>query len=133
LIDEFGEEIVMKKYLIVIIFVIILSPTITWAASHCIRSGASGSTCADWGTNACNALPATLTRRNTYYIAKGSYAGRAFNTAASGISVITIQGATAADHGTDAGWSSSYSVDVNEGVDRQYGHLALLSAHHTGV
>ncbi len=105
----------MKKQLIVILFVLILSPTVTWAASHYIRSGASGSSCADWGTNACNALPATLTRGDTYYIAKGSYAGRTFNASVSGTSVIMIKGATVADHGTDTGWNSNYSVSTADG------------------
>ena len=107
----------MKRSTLTIIslFMFILFPTILLAATHCIRSGASGSSCADWGSNACNALPSTLVRGDTYYIAKGSYAGRTFNTAVSGTALITIKGATVADHGTDTGWSSSYSVDINDG------------------
>ncbi|MGZ3770947.1 MAG: hypothetical protein ACXVCP_15065 [Bdellovibrio sp.] len=81
------------------------------AALHYIRSGASGTSCADWGANACNALPATLIRGDTYYIAGGSYAGRTFDTPVAGSSIITIKGATVAEHGSDTGWTNSYSVE----------------------
>jgi len=98
-----------------ILFSILLGLSqVSWAASHYIRSGASGTTCADWGVNACNTLPTTLIRGDTYYIAGGSYSGRTFNTSVSGTSVITIQGATVANHGTDTGWSSSYSVETTQ-------------------
>jgi hypothetical protein len=81
------------------------------AANHYIRSGATGTkTGTDW-TNAYTSLPSTLVRGDTYYIAGGSYSGRTFNTPASGTSVITIKGATIADHGTDTGWNTTYSVE----------------------
>ncbi|MGZ3745094.1 MAG: hypothetical protein ACXVBQ_14625 [Pseudobdellovibrionaceae bacterium] len=98
----------------ILCFAYILSPSLTLAASHYIRSGASGSTCADW-SNACGSLPASLIRGDTYYIANGSYAGRTFNTATSGTLPIIIKGAILADHGTDTGWSNSYSVNAAEG------------------
>ncbi len=100
---------------IISLFMFILFPTFLLAATKCIRSGGSGTTCADWGANACNALPSTLVRGDTYYIASGSYSGRTFSTATSGTTLITIKGATSADHGAAAGWSNSYSVDVNDG------------------
>ncbi len=90
---------------------LILAPATARAASHYIRSSASGTTCADWGANACKALPSSLVRGDTYYIAGGTYAGRTFSTPTSGALVITIKGATAADHGTSTGWSNSYSVE----------------------
>jgi hypothetical protein len=112
---ESGKEEIMKKQLIVIFLILMLSPTVTWAANHYIRSGASGSTCADWGANACKALPSTLVRGDTYYIASGTYAGRSFNTAVSGSAYITIKGATASDHGIETGWSNTYSVSTSDG------------------
>jgi hypothetical protein len=86
------------------------------AADYYVRAGASGANNgADW-TNAYTALPSTLVRGSTYYIAGGSYPGRTFNTPASGTLIITIKGATAADHGTDTGWSNNYSVETNQAV-----------------
>src|SRR5690242_20637237 len=87
------------------------------AASHYVRSGASGNgSGSDWA-NACTDFTgacavASLVRGDTYYVGTGSYAGRTFNTPASGTLVITIKGATGADHGTSTGWSSAYGVDV---------------------
>lgn len=78
------------------------------AANQYVREGASGAgTGADW-TDAYTALPATLTRGDTYYIADGNYPGYLFDDAVSGTSVITIKKATVADHGTSTGWSDTY-------------------------
>lgn len=78
------------------------------AASVYVRAGASGAaTGADWN-DAFTALPATLNRGDTYYIADGSYAGYTFNDAISGSTAITIKKAITADHGTETGWNSSY-------------------------
>lgn len=88
----------------------------TMAANYYVRSGASGAkNGSDW-TNAYTSLPSTLVRGDTYYIAGGSYSGRTFNTPASGTSVITIKGATIADHGTNTGWSDTYSVENAQAV-----------------
>lgn len=76
------------------------------AANHYVRQGASGSG-SDW-TNAYATLPASLTRGDTYYVADGSYSSYTFDDDASGTSVITIKKATASDHGTDTGWTSTY-------------------------
>jgi len=71
----------------------------------------------DW-TNACtdftgSCAVSSLVRGDTYYVAAGNYASRTFNTAVSGTLVITIKGATDADHGTDTGWSTTYGVGVS--------------------
>jgi hypothetical protein len=79
-----------------------------------IRSGATGTSCADWGANACSQLPATLIRGATYYVASGTYARRTFNTVESGTQIITIKGATTADHGTMTGWQNTYSVETSQ-------------------
>src|SRR5262245_44026348 len=76
------------------------------AANHYIRSGATGNG-SDW-TNASSALPTSLVRGDTYYIADGSYSGYTVDDAVSGTQVITLKKATAADHGTDTGWVSTY-------------------------
>ena len=81
------------------------------AANHYIRSGSAGTNNGNDWVNAYTSLPSTLVRGDTYYIAGGSYSGRNFNTPASGTSVITIKGATIADHGIDTGWSATYSVE----------------------
>jgi len=81
-----------------------------FAANYYVKSGGSVGSGISWD-NAYNALPSSLVRGDIYYIAGGTYSGRTFNTATSGTSVITIKGATVADHGTDNGWSSSYSVE----------------------
>lgn len=80
------------------------------AANHYVRAGATGTqTGADW-TNAYAALPSTLVRGDTYYVAGGTYAGRTFNTAVSGSTPITIKKSTVADHGTNTGWSDAYGT-----------------------
>lgn len=78
------------------------------ASIYCVRAGATGANNgSDWN-NAYTALPATLVRGASYYIANGSYSGYTFNTATSGSTYITIKKATSSDHGTDTGWSSTY-------------------------
>src|SRR3989344_1494729 len=72
-----------------------------------IRNGATSSSCTDW-TNACDSLPGTLQRGATYYIADGSYGSYTFDDPVFGTQLITIKKATASDHGTNTGWSSSY-------------------------
>ena len=60
------------------------------------------------GTGAYKALPATLVRGDTYYIADGSYPSYTVDDAVSGTIVITIKKATTSAHGTENGWDSSY-------------------------
>ena len=76
------------------------------AANHYVREGQSGDGSA-WN-NALGNLPATLTRGDTYYLADGWYGGYNFTTVASGTTFIYVKKATAADHGTETGWSSAY-------------------------
>lgn len=84
------------------------------AANHYIRDGGTASTtgtgsCTGWATaNACDTLPATLQRGDTYYIADGTYGAYTFDDANSGSTLITIKKATASDHGTDTDWVSTY-------------------------
>ncbi|MDD5031577.1 MAG: hypothetical protein PHR36_00850 [Patescibacteria group bacterium] len=75
---------------------------------HYVRAGATGlNNGSDW-TNAWTNLPATLARGDTYYIADGAYSSYTFDDAVSGTQYITIKKAIESDHGTDAGWNSSY-------------------------
>lgn len=80
------------------------------AANYYVRAGAAGAnTGSDWN-NAYTSLPSALARGNVYYVAAGSYGSYTFDDAESGTSVITIRKATAADHGTETGWQSSYGA-----------------------
>ena len=74
------------------------------AANRFVRQGASGNG-SDWA-NAYGALPTSLSRGDTYYIADGSYAGYMFDD--DGTSTITIKKCTASDHGTDGGYQAGY-------------------------
>ena len=102
----------MKAFrLLVILAISLFAAETAMAANYFIRAGSAGANNGtDW-VNAYTALPATLVRGSTYYIAAGSYSGRTFNTPTSGTSAITIKGATITDHGTDMGWNNSYSVE----------------------
>ncbi|MDO8426271.1 MAG: right-handed parallel beta-helix repeat-containing protein [Deltaproteobacteria bacterium] len=92
----------------VLLLICVAVPNLAMAAAHYVRSGAAGnSSGTDW-TNAWTALPSTLTRGDTYYIADGSYGSYTFNDAASGSTKIYVKKAIASDHGTDTGWLSSY-------------------------
>ncbi len=91
--------------------VLLLGAVSVQAANHYIRAGAAGSANGNDWTNAYTALPATLIRGDVYYVAGGSYAGMTLNTPASGSLLITIIGATVADHGSDVGWNSGYGVE----------------------
>lgn len=78
------------------------------AANRYVRAGATGTNNGtDW-TNAYVALPASLVRGDTYYLADGSYGSYIFDDAVSGTTVITIKKATIADHGTSTGWLDTY-------------------------
>jgi hypothetical protein len=83
-------------------------------ANHYVLDGGSGDGSA-WD-NAWDVLPATLVRGDTYYIGDGSYAAYTFDDATSGATEITVKKATAADHGTETGWSSAYGDGTAEFV-----------------
>jgi hypothetical protein len=78
----------------------------SFGQSFYVRAGASGAG-SDW-SNAFSALPATLVRGATYYVADGSYPNYVFDDPVSGTQLITIKKATDADHGTSVGWQPSY-------------------------
>lgn len=82
------------------------------AANWHVRRAATGTgSGADWN-NAYTALPATLIRGDTYYIAAGSYSAYIFDDANSGTSYITVKRATVADHGSATGWSDAYGTET---------------------
>jgi len=92
------------------------------AASAYVWAAAIGSGNGSTWANACTdfkgaCAPGSLTRGSTYYVASGNYcaSGCDFTTPDSGSSVITIQGATAANHGSSTGWSNSMSVSRADG------------------
>lgn len=86
------------------------------AATHYIRDGGTASTagagsCTGWATaNACDQLPATLVRGDTYCVADGTYPGRTIDTAESSTTLITIRKAVHGDGTCDQGanWVSTY-------------------------
>ena len=90
------------------------------AANHYVRAGGTG-TGTDWTSgNACgdftgSCAVSSLVRGDTYYVATGTYAQLVLDKANSGTTLITIKGATTADHGTDTGWVNSYSVSTADG------------------
>lgn len=85
-----------------------ISSGIAQGAVYYVRSAAAGAANgSDW-SNAYQALPSSMVRGATYYMASGTYAGYTFSTAENGTNTITVKKATLADHGTSAGWSDSY-------------------------
>ncbi len=85
-----------------------LSAGLAQAANKYVRPDATGrNDGSDWA-NAYTALPSSLVRGDTYYLADGNYGSRTFADANSGTAVITVRKATQADHGTDSGWTSAY-------------------------
>jgi hypothetical protein len=87
---------------------LIVLPSASLAANRYVRPGATGNgSGTDW-TNAYTALPATLTRGDTYYLADGSYASYTFDDPVSGTALITLRKATAASHGTETGWLDTF-------------------------
>jgi hypothetical protein len=107
----------MKVNLFVAVLVI---SSFAQASNHYVLSGARGTADGSSWTNACtdfigSCAAASLVRGDTYYVGAGTYGGATFSTPTSGTSVITIKGATVADHGTDTGWSSADSVSTADG------------------
>lgn len=101
--------------------ILLLSASLCSAANRYVRAGATGAgTGTDW-TDAYSALPATLVRGDTYYVAGGTYPGYSFTTAASGATLITVKKATTSDHGTETGWVSSYGT--SQAVWTGYFHI----------
>jgi hypothetical protein len=80
------------------------------AQTYYVRAGATGANNgSDWN-NAFTALPSSMVRGATYYVATGTYGTHTFSTAVSGTTVITVKKATVADHGTNVGWQDSYGI-----------------------
>jgi hypothetical protein len=100
----------MRKHFIsiVIITIVLSTPSIALAAYYYVRPGATGANNgSDW-TNAYTAIPTNLVRGATYYLADGNYGSLTLNTAVSGTQIITLKKATIANHGTNTGWHDSY-------------------------
>lgn len=92
-------------------------PNVSIAADHFVRAGATGANDgSDW-TNACpdfvgSCAGSTFVRGETIWVADndpgGDYTMPDLNLAESGTTVVTIQKATIAAHGTEIGWLDSY-------------------------
>lgn len=95
--------------LILIAAAVLGSPDVALAANRYVRADATGNQSGiDW-TDAYTQLPSALVRGDTYYIAAGTYGAHTFADRDDGTKIIEIKAATQADHGTDAGWLSSYA------------------------
>jgi len=92
--------------------VTIVVGSVVTGRSFYIRDGGTGSSCTDWGSNACDQLPSmsAITRGDTIYFAGGNYNMLILDKPVSGSTVITIKPATIADHGTSTGWSDSFGT-----------------------
>lgn len=108
----------MKKPISLLL--LLVSPILAWASNcdgsgNCyVYGGANGTGNGSSWTNACTGFtgtcdPSNMTRGVTYWVAAGSYGGVTFSTADSGTSVITIEAATASNHGPASDWSSSFA------------------------
>lgn len=82
------------------------------AQTFYVRQGATGTGDGSNWTNAYTALPTTLQRGATYYVAAGNYPQYIFQDPESGTTYITVKKATTSDHGTNTGWSASYGNGV---------------------
>ena len=104
------------------ISVILLLVAPLFAVSHYVLPSPGQWTHAgtDWSrpsgfTGSC--APASMVRGDTYYVGGGSYTGGyTFSSADSSTTVITIQGATAANSSAVTGWSSSFDVTTTPAV-----------------
>src|SRR6185437_10662450 len=93
------------------------SPGCDGAGNCYIASAASGSGNGSSWTNAYRGFgkasgqvdPSAMSRGVRYWIANGTYGTQTFSTPDSGTSVITIEGATTANHGPASDWSSSFT------------------------
>jgi hypothetical protein len=92
-----------------ICLLLVLSVPWLGAADYYVRAGATGNNNGtDW-THAWTALPTTLERGSTYYIASGTYAPYVFDDPESGDQFITIKKAMPDDHGSSVGWSDTFA------------------------
>jgi hypothetical protein len=91
---------------------------------HYVLAGASGKADgSDW-TNAWTALPDTLERGHTYLVGDGEYAGYQFDDPGDGEKPIAVVRATAATHGTDAGWQPAHADGI-----AQFGPIEIMSPY----
>ncbi len=113
------------RSVVICLSVLFLSAVVVPAATLYVRFGARGKgNGSDWA-NAYPALPETLVRGNTYYIADGTYSGVIFHAPESGQTLITVKKATALDHGTNTGWYNAYG----DGEARFTDTLAFASGY----
>lgn len=103
-----GIDVFPTKSTLLAALLIVVPSVATAQSSFYVRAGATGSNNgSDWA-NAFTALPSALQRNGIYYVADGSYGRYVFDDPASGSAFITVKKATAADHGTNVGWLTSY-------------------------
>lgn len=82
------------------------APTTCDGDCHYVWEGATGAATGSSWTDAWTTLPDALERGHVYFVAAGQYPAVTFDDDPSGAEVTTIKRATAADHGTDDGWTA---------------------------
>lgn len=115
----------MPPHATVSVRVLLLAATVAAlpAADRYVRAGAAGDG-RDWA-NALPALPATLVRGDTWWIADGTYPGYRCDDPVSGTTPITLRKATRSAHGTATGWNDAYG----DGSARFTGQLDVRTSH----
>lgn len=120
-------SLVRRAAMLVILLAVqfVASLSVQAQGTYYVRAGASGAKSGtDW-VNAYPALPASLVRGATYYMAGGSYGSRAFGDPVSGSSLITIKKATVSAHGTNSGWQDSYGT-----TQATFGNLSFKTSYY---
>jgi hypothetical protein len=93
-----------------------LVPCVSSAADHYVCSAATGAGDGSNWTNAYTALPSSLARGDTYWVAAGNYGSHTFNDAVNGSLVITVKAATDANHGASStGWTNGSTGTCHQG------------------
>lgn len=109
----------MARRISLIALVILLIPSLSYAASITVRQSAdctydgdgSSWSCASGAgqTGARKGMPSTLVRGNIYFIAAGSYGSYTWDDAHSGSTYIYVKKATSSAHGPSSGWSDGFA------------------------
>ncbi len=107
-------EINMRSFRTVLlgIFLTLTAPQLCFAANLFLKAGGTGTGTSNW-TNAAPCLKnLTIARGDVIYIARGNYQSCEalvwdFNVANSGTKTVELRAATAADHGSDTGWTTA--------------------------
>jgi hypothetical protein len=105
--DGYPQLLTTMKHFLCIASCLLFAASLSAADIHCGASATGNGLGGDWDNQA-DFDTVSLVRGNTYWVADGAYAARTFSTAVSGTTPITVKKATAAAHGSETGWESSF-------------------------